>query len=130
MTGGLATPVYGALLALFFVFLSARVILYRRGHGVSLGDADDPHLRRRIRGQANCAEYASIGLLLLLMMELQGAHGVLFHATALIFLAGRLLHGAAFSRDRQWIFGRFYGMALTFAGIILAALANLVLAAS
>ena len=122
------TPLYAAAIALIYIWLSIRVIACRRQHGVSLGDAENPHLRRRIRGHANCAEYAPIGLLLLLMLELQAAPGLLVHAIGLLLLAGRALHGWAFAFDRQWIFGRKNGMVLTFAAIVLGALANVIYA--
>ena len=120
------TPLYASVIALIYIWLSVRVITYRRQEGVSLGDADNAHLRRRIRGHANCAEYAPIGVLLLLMLELQSAPGLLVHVLGLLLLAGRALHGWAFAFDRQWIFGRKNGMALTFAAIVFGALANLV----
>lgn len=122
------TPIYASLIAVIYIWLSIRVIAYRRSQGVSLGDADDPNLRRRIRGHANCAEYAPIGLLLVLMLELQAAPGWLVHVLALTLLVGRALHGWAFAHDRQWIFGRKNGMILTFLAILATAIANLIYA--
>ena len=43
---------YGALVALLYLALSVRVILYRRGNRISLGDAGDPVLLGRIRAMA------------------------------------------------------------------------------
>jgi len=118
---------YACLIALLFVALSARVIAYRRQAGISLGDAENPHMRRRIRAQANCAEYAPIGLLLLFMLETQGASAAMLHLLGATLFAGRFLHGSALSSDRQWIFGRQAGMLLTFAMIVIAAVYGLIL---
>ncbi len=116
---------YASLIAIIFLALSAHVIVYRRSAHVSLGDGDDPHLRRRIRGQANCAEYAPIGLIMIVLMELQGAPWLLLHLVAISFVAGRFLHGYALSGTRQWVFGRVWGMLLTLISIGAAAIINL-----
>jgi len=77
------TPLYAGCIALVFIALSARVILYRRRNLISLGDAGDKSLLKRMRAQANCAEYAPIGLILLALTELQGAPGSVIHALTL-----------------------------------------------
>ena len=69
-----ATPLYAGLLALLFVALSARVIVQRRRAHVSVGDGNDQSLRQKMRVHANFAEYTPIGLVLLGLTELQGAH--------------------------------------------------------
>ncbi len=51
------TAFYAALLALLFVFLSVRVIGWRRVKRVELGHGDDSQLLRRMRVHANFAEY-------------------------------------------------------------------------
>lgn len=119
------TPLYGGLIALLLVFLSARVILRRRGAGISVGDGDDKDLRKRMRTQANCAEYAPLGLILLAMAELQGAPGWVVHLLGLMLLAGRLIHAYGFGVTPQVIPLRQLGMLLTFAMLILTALANI-----
>ena len=66
------TPIYAGLLVMLFFILSARVIQRRISARISVGDGDDKDLRKRMRVQANCAEYAPFGILLLLIVELQG----------------------------------------------------------
>ena len=51
----IVTPFYAGLLALVFFVLSMRVVAVRGR--VSLGDGGDPVVLRRMRGQANFAEY-------------------------------------------------------------------------
>ena len=82
------TPLYGGLIGLLLVSLSVRVILRRRSAHVSLGDGEDKNLLKRMRVQANCAEYAPIGLILLAMAELQGAPGWVVHLLGLMLLGG------------------------------------------
>ena len=59
------TPLYAALLALWFVVLSLHVIRCRREARVSLGDGGNGRLQRAIRAQANFAEYVPLALVLL-----------------------------------------------------------------
>ena len=65
------TGLYAAALALLFVVLSARVITVRRANKVSLGDGGDADLLARVRAQGNFAEYAPLGIVLILIAELQ-----------------------------------------------------------
>lgn len=119
------TPLYAGLIGLLFVFLSIRVIGGRFTANVSVGDGDDKALRKRIRVQGNCAEYAPIGLILLAMAELQGAPGWVVHSLGASLLAGRVMHAAGLGATPQIILMRRAGMALTFLMIIFAALANI-----
>ncbi len=120
------TPLYAALLTLFFVLLSARVITYRRANKVSLGSGGDAVLERRIRAQGNCAEYAPLGLVLMLGAELAGAGPVWLQSTGLLLLAGRFLHGTAFSFLDPNMPMRVGGMVLTLTSLVVSALACLV----
>ena len=120
------TAFYAALVTILFVALSLAVIRLRRGRRVSMGDAGDRALQRRIRAQANCAEYAPIGLLLLALLELNGTAPILLHAVGLSLLAGRLLHGWGFGRDDMFMAARVPGMLLTVGSIALAAILLLI----
>lgn len=116
------TPVYAALITLIYFTLSWRVISYRRANLLSLGDSGDKNLLKRMRTQANCAEYAPLGLVLILLVELQGAPGIAVHGLGLLLLAGRIIHPLGFAVTPQKIILRQIGMALTFACLLLAAL--------
>ncbi|MBL8906712.1 MAG: MAPEG family protein [Rhizobiales bacterium] len=121
------TPVYAALLALFFVFLSIRVVLQRREAKVALGDGGNRPLLRRLRVHGNFAEYVPLALILMLLAELQQAPGWLVNATGILLVAGRVLHAAAVSREPEPLPLRATGMALTMSAIIIGAVTNLVL---
>ncbi|MEJ6398405.1 MAPEG family protein [Yoonia sp. 208BN28-4] len=107
------TSLYAAPLAVIFLALSFRVIAFRRGNRVSLGDADNPDLRQRVRGQANFVEYAPFGLILLALVELQGAPALALHALGLMLLVGRLLHAICFWQHPMPFKLRTWGMLLT-----------------
>ncbi len=111
------TPLYAALLVLWYLVLSARVI-QRRGTGISLGDGGDPGMLRIIRGHANFAEYVPLALLLMAILELSRFSIYVLHALGMTLLVARLLHGYALSFTTQFKFGRVGGATLTF-GVLL-----------
>ena len=115
----IVTPLYAALLALWLMVLSLRVINLRRIARVSLGDGGHPLLARAIRGQANFAEYVPLALLLLAILELSRFSIYVVHVLGLTLLIARLLHGYALGFTGEWKFGRTYGAALTFLVIII-----------
>lgn len=115
-------PFYAALLAIVFVILSVRTIRLRRRLRIALGDAGNPTILRAIRTHSNFAEYVPMTLLLILMLELQGAHPALVHLLGLCLLVGRVLHAFGVSRDKEDYRFRVGGMTLTFGALLGAAL--------
>ncbi|WP_341705846.1 MAPEG family protein [Ferrovibrio sp.] len=87
------TPLYAALCAILLVMLSLRVVRYRRRHLVSLGDGGHADLQQAIRAQANLTEYAPMGLLLLLLLEVSHQAPVwALHLLGAMLFAGRAIH--------------------------------------
>ncbi len=117
--------VYAGLLALLFVVLSIRVIGVRRAAKVPLGDGGNSDLLRRLRVQGNFAEYVPLGLVLMLLVELQGFPGWLVHAIGAPLLLGRLAHAYGVSQTPENFAIRVFGMALTFTALISGAIINL-----
>lgn len=102
-----------ALAAVIAIWLGIRCIQLRFSERVVHGDGGSPLLMRRMRAQANFAEYTPVVLLLVLMLDLAGQDGWLLAMTALAFLLGRVLH--AFGMDsEQPTTPRKAGMILTF----------------
>ena len=118
----IVTPLYAALLALWFVVLSLRVVQRRRAAKVSLGDGGDALLQRAIRGQANFAEYVPLALLLLLVIELSRFSLYLVHALGIALLVARLLHGYAMAFRSEFRFGRLWGAMITFVILVIEAI--------
>ncbi|SFS69038.1 hypothetical protein SAMN04488040_1614 [Sulfitobacter marinus] len=116
------TSLYAALTALIFLTLSIRVIAYRRANTISLGDSGDKNLLKRMRAQANCAEYAPLALILLMLSELAGAPSSALHALGVMLVAGRVLHAIGFASTPQKIILRQLGILLTMAMIVFSAL--------
>ncbi|MFN3210451.1 MAG: MAPEG family protein [Roseovarius sp.] len=121
----MVTPFYAGFLALLYIALSARVIKHRRSARISLGDGNDVALQQKIRVQSNCAEYAPIGIVLLLLAELQGAPEWGLHLLGGMLLLGRLSHAVGMGAVPQRLNLRIFGMVLTIVMIILAAVGNI-----
>ncbi|MGI9350037.1 MAG: MAPEG family protein [Rhizobiaceae bacterium] len=112
------TTLVAVIIASLFVFLSVRVIGERRSGKVPIGDGGNETLQRRIRGQANLAEYGPIGLFLIFLAELQSTGSILLLPLAAIFVAGRLMHGYAFGLKEHAVRSRVLGMQCTLLGIV------------
>ena len=112
------TAVIAGLCALWLVFLQAKVILFRRGKGVSLGHAGDEMGERLIRAHGNAVENIPIFLILLGLSESLGTPGWVLWLVALAFLAGRVMHGVHFFKIRKPGSLRIYGMLATFIPLI------------
>ncbi|MEE8253147.1 MAG: MAPEG family protein [Alphaproteobacteria bacterium] len=116
------TAFYAALLGLFFVFLSFRVIGWRRLKSVELGHGEDSELLRRMRVHANFAEYVPFTLLLMAIAESMTAPRPLIHVAGLILIAGRLMHAYGLSQTPHILRLRVGGMILTFTALALSAI--------
>jgi uncharacterized membrane protein YecN with MAPEG domain len=115
------TPLYAAVLALWLLILSSRVIRERRAARVSLGDGGNRKLQRAIRGHANFVEYVPLALLMLALLEIARFSIYLLHALGIALLCGRLLHGYAFAFTAESRFGRSVGTAITFIVLLIEA---------
>lgn len=122
MTSLPVTSLYAAVLAVLYLALTFRVIGGRRAKRIDMGAGDDRLFERHVRAHANFAEYAPFGLLLLLLLELQGWPGWLLHILGLALLAGRAAHAWSFSAAGLRLRSRTVGMTLTTAMIAVAAL--------
>lgn len=119
-------PIYAALLALLFFYLSVRTIGLRRRLKIGIGASDSAEMLRGMRVHSNFAEYAPLVLFLIYLVEVQGAPGWLVHALASCLLAGRCLHAYGVSQLKEKFVYRVTGMAMTFTALLLAAAVLLV----
>lgn len=120
-----ATPVYAALFGLLYILLSLRVVRQRQRDGRAWGEGGEGRLRNLVRAHGNFAEYAPMGLLLLLLAEVQGAPAWAVHLTGASLLAGRLVHAFALAERPTVLPWRVAGMVLTFTALGTGALAAL-----
>jgi uncharacterized membrane protein YecN with MAPEG domain len=119
LTSPYLTASYAGVLALFFVTLSARVILQRRSAGVTLGTGGRTDLERAARAHANFAEYVPLALVLMLLTEATGSAAWIVHAAGITLLMGRVIHAWGLSREPEDFRFRIMGMAFTLTPIVM-----------
>ncbi|KZX59069.1 hypothetical protein A3709_16075 [Halioglobus sp. HI00S01] len=86
------TLMFAALFGILHVIFTLRVGAYRFKSGISLGDEGDKELRNRIRAHGNFIENVPIGLILLLLNDLNGLSDTVLMALGSVLLAARVLH--------------------------------------
>ena len=117
------TAIFAGLNALILFRLSLNVIRIRRAKKNGFGAGGDEDLIRAMRGQANAAEYIPLCLILLALIEAQGAPIWVTATLGALWLIGRLLHGFAFATHTSSHFPqRVVGMHLTFWPLLAAAI--------
>lgn len=129
MTDGVAVAramaPYAAFLALLYVWLTIRVVGARRAARVALGTGGDPALTRAMRVHGNFIEYVPFGLLLIALAGVTTGVLWLVHGLAATLVLGRVIHAWGVSRSDEVFRHRVIGMMLTFATLVIAALALL-----
>ncbi|MCZ4058244.1 MAPEG family protein [Pantoea sp. LMR881] len=113
--------VWGVLLVMKFTL---DVVRYRRQYRVAYGDGGINELKIAIRIHGNAIETLPLALLLLIVMEMNGANIWMIHLTALLFFTGRLVH--AYGLRHSVMKGRQYGMMLTLFALCGMAIFNLI----
>ncbi|MDD5461476.1 MAG: MAPEG family protein [Methylococcales bacterium] len=117
------TSIYASLSAFLIVWLSLSVIKLRRNNRISVGDGGNEELQLAIRAHSNALEYIPVTLLLLLILELNGAPKILIHISGLMLLTGRVLHAIGLSAKN--LKKRVLGMQMTIYLLIGLAILNI-----
>lgn len=120
------TGLYAALLTLLFVALSVRTLRIRRRNQIAVGDGGNSEMLRAIRVHGNFAEYAPLALLLIALVESNGAGVGWVHTLGTALLLGRCSHAFGVSKTKENFRFRVFGMSLTFFALMGAALTLLV----
>ena len=119
------TAAYAGILALLFLVLCFQVIKLRRQFSVGIGDGGHEPLNCMIRAQANFNEYVPLSILLLMLLELNGATAVVIHILGSTLVVARALHAWGLSHSPGRSFGRFYGTLATWMVLLAGAVLNL-----
>ena len=112
------TPFYAAILGLLFFVLSVRTLRLRRKLQIAIGDAGNQQMLRAMRVHSNFAEYVALTLLLIFLLESEGAHYALVHALCICLLLGRLSHAYGVSKISEDYRYRVVGMAMTLTALV------------
>ena len=99
-----------------------RTLRLRKALGIASGDSGNAAMLRAMRVHSNFAEYVPLCLILLSMVDLQGAAPLfVVHGLGITLLAGRAAHAYGVSQTRENYAFRTFGMAMTFGAIIVCA---------
>ncbi|HRD78155.1 MAG TPA: MAPEG family protein [Hyphomicrobiaceae bacterium] len=112
------TAIYAGLLGLIAIVLAAMVGRARVATGVSLGDAGRPALLVAMRRQANFVEYVPLFVVLLAIVEINGAPRWWLHTLGSIVVAARIIHPFGLRHDVMRTIPRFLGTVGTFLPIV------------
>lgn len=121
------TALYAGALGILILVLAYRVVSVRRTLSIGLGDGTNEILLRAIRVHGNAVEYVPIALILMLVLELNGASNVLLHGLGVALLAGRIAHAQGLTTSSGGSPGRLAGVLLSWGVIVVAALDALLL---
>lgn len=121
------TAVYASALALFVAALALFVVRQRNKYAVGIGHGDVKEVERAVRVHANAVEYVPLAVVMLALLELDGAPGPWVHAFGATLLVARVLHAIGLGRSSGRSFGRFWGTTLTIVVWIGLGIANVAL---
>ena len=113
------TPVYAAVLAVFYIAMSFYVIVTRARTDVLLGDGGNIDLLVAIRRHGNMAEYMPFAILMMALGELMGLGAIWLHVSGLALIGGRLIHPFGVAKANSILAARVAGVLATFAAMLI-----------
>jgi uncharacterized membrane protein YecN with MAPEG domain len=115
------STIYVAILGLLFVPFTMYVGLYRAKHKILLLDGGDQELARRIRAHGNFIETVPLALILIVLMELNGASAIWLHCLGITLVVCRVMHYLTIATNPANTLPRVVGMTGTLAVYLVAA---------
>ncbi len=86
------STLYAAVLGLMFIPFTAYVGAYRAKTNILIMDGGDQEMARRMRAQANFVETVPLAVVLLILMELNGAGSTWLHSLGAVLVLSRFVH--------------------------------------
>jgi uncharacterized membrane protein YecN with MAPEG domain len=103
------TGLYAGLSGALLVALAFAVSMQRMRHQVPIGDGGVPAVERAVRVHGNAVEHVPMAMLLLFLVEVNGAPGAVVHGAGAAFVLARLAHATGLASSGGRTPGRFYG---------------------
>lgn len=116
------TAIYAALLGLMLLALKFRVIAARRRHLVDVLDGGERDVTRRMRVHGNFTEHVPMAVILIAVLEMNGAQALHLHFLGAGLVISRVLHAHGLETTPGKSFGRAAGVIGTTAVTAAAAL--------
>lgn len=118
------TALYASILASIMIWLAIEVIKQRRSNKVAYSDGGVEGLQIARSAQSNAMDYIPITLILMALVEFNGAPSWLLHLVGVAFVIGRMMHAKGLLREKMS--GRVNGMKLTFLAMVSLIVLNIV----
>lgn len=118
------TALYASILALLLIWLAFQVIKQRRSNKIAYADGGVEALQIARSAQSNASEYIPITLILMALVEYNGASVWLIHLAGVAFVIGRIIHARGILGED--LKGRVTGMKFTFFTMIGLVVLNLI----
>lgn len=114
------SSIYLPLFGVMLFILTMKVGSHRMRTNISFGDGDDPQFTKLIRGHGNFIESTPLTLMLIVLVEYNGANSLWVHALFAVFLISRISHYLQVSGFLKSPLFRMLGMLGTFGTILTA----------
>jgi len=95
------TALYGGLLTLVLLWLSFGAGAMRGKTGISIGDGGNVALLEKIRRHGNAVEYVPMAIILIGILEANGANSWFLHGLGLVLLLSRIAHPLGLKADNM-----------------------------
>ena len=122
------SPIYASFLIVLIIFLAYRVTAFRRAEGIPIGDLGcSKAMKRAVRTHANSVENIPIGILLLMILELNNLTPWLLHSCGSVLVLSRFSYAWGMYRQEGASTGRFFGTLFTWLCLLLMVAINVLL---
>ena len=107
------SALYAGLFGITGIVLSFFAGKLRGKTGISIGDGGNTELLLAMRRHANFVEYVPLALIIIALMEMNGAHDYAIHGLCVALLIARISHAVGLKADTVAGMGRLVGAAGT-----------------
>ncbi len=121
------TALYAAIIGIIAIWLGSRPGLLRGKTKISVGDGGNPDLLLAMRRHANFAEWVPLTLIIIALLEMQGAPRIAIHCLGAALIIFRLAHAQGLRGDSIQGAGRAIGAFGTVLVLGIASIWNIVL---
>ena len=95
------TALYAGLCGLVLTWLSIKAGAMRGRKKISVGDGGDIEMLEAMRAHSNAVEYIPIGLILIGLIELNGANPIFLHVLGAVLVLTRIAHPLGLKADNM-----------------------------
>ncbi|EGA71622.1 glutathione S-transfersae-like protein [Vibrio sinaloensis DSM 21326] len=120
----MVTALYASILAALMIWLSIQVIKQRRKAQVKYADGGVDALQVARSAHGNAVDYVPITLIMMALLEYNGASLWMVHLCGVAFIIGRIMHAKSILADK--LKGRITGMKLTYLVMVALIVLNIV----